>query len=552
MAVEEFDVIVCGAGSGGGFFAGEVAPYASVLILEAGPHITGEPNYGVGSPERRRFSTQINLGTYFPDSTRSNRGAAFFSYPMYMSEASPLAVSVQREGRVVGGGSFINVGAWIRPRLIDWDGFAEETGVEGWTKEKWEPHFRKCEYTMHVHRDRRSVWNKASLLYEQAARSMGIPVFETASNRHRCIFCGQRLNAGVPCKYDALMSTAITQIPKALRNGAKLVDNALAVRIEIDNRRATGVTYLKDGQLIRANAKKLVVASAGAIGTPPLLIASGLYEMNRNVGQYLRAHPGIPIDALMPTNDWETDRGYQWNSHHYLMNDRGEPEDAIIHIGAGFPAATAWVAAAVGTFGKPYKDLMRNYRYRVGAFVFQLKPNMYGQVVGDPLKPVILYRVADKTGKLEPKTLKDLADSVKQVARVYNKIGAITTFPNADDPQFLIEAQITQFVTTAGALHGQGTCRAGKSPQNSVTDTNCMSWDVKNLMCADASPIPHHISSNPNSMIMALGNRCAEFAITEVLGKTLRPEDRAESFMWYGQQPGPPATQAEPAAGGTP
>jgi hypothetical protein len=45
---------------------------------------------------------------------------------------------------------------------------------------------------------------------------MGIPVWETTSNRKNCIFCGHRLNAGMPCKYNSLMSTALTQIPRAI------------------------------------------------------------------------------------------------------------------------------------------------------------------------------------------------------------------------------------------------------------------------------------------------------------------------------------------------
>ena len=39
MAEEIYDIIICGAGSGGGFLAGEVAPYGSVLILDAGPRV---------------------------------------------------------------------------------------------------------------------------------------------------------------------------------------------------------------------------------------------------------------------------------------------------------------------------------------------------------------------------------------------------------------------------------------------------------------------------------------------------------------------------------
>jgi len=53
------------------------------LILDAGPFVPGKPEFGVGSPDRRRFSTQINLGQYQPDTPTSNQGSTFFSYPMF-------------------------------------------------------------------------------------------------------------------------------------------------------------------------------------------------------------------------------------------------------------------------------------------------------------------------------------------------------------------------------------------------------------------------------------------------------------------------------------
>ena len=80
------------------------------------------------------------------------------------------------------------------------------------------------------------------------------------------------------------------------------------------------------------------------------------------------------------------------------------------------------------------------------------------------------------------------------------------------------------FVTTTGAIHSQGTCRAGNSPSTSVCDTYGMMHELDGLMCCDASVIPHHISSNPNSLIMALAHRASEFVISDVLGKTINPE----------------------------
>jgi choline dehydrogenase-like flavoprotein len=523
VAEEVYDVIICGAGSGGGFLAGEIAPYGSVLILDAGPHLGGAPNHGVGSPERRRAATQINLGTYHPDNPFFNRGNLFFAYPMYMIEANPINASVAREARVVGGGSLINVGAWVRPRSVDWDGFVEETGVQGWTKEAFEPHFRKAEQVLHVHRDPRSSWNKASVLYEQAANSLGIPTHMVASNRFRCIFCGHRLNAGMPCKYDALMSTAITQIPKALSFGAKLEADATVASVLVENNRAVGVTYIKEREAITVRARKLVVLSAGAIGTPLIMRSSGLHHINDNVGRYLRAHPGVPLDVLLPGDDWNSDRGYQWNVAHYTTDENGEPIDVLAFASASFPSNTPWVAASVGFFGKPYKDLMRRFRQRAGAFLFEMKPTSAGRVVGTVEGPEVFYPVVDKSGFLEPKMMDDFIRSVRQVNEIYGQMGAITSFPAADTPPAILKQLLTLFVTTTGAIHSQGTCRAGADPATSVCDTNCMMHGLDGLMCCDASVIPHHISSNPNSLIMALAHRASEFVITQVLGRAIDP-----------------------------
>ena len=534
---DTYDVIICGAGSGGGFMAGQIAPYGSVLILDAGPSFPEAANPGVGVLSRRKLATQLNLGTWIPDSKNSNRGSVFFAYPMYMDRSNPFSSTAQHEARLVGGGSAVNVGAWLRPRLVDWDGFASETGVTGWTKAAFEPHFQRAERILNVHRDSRAFWNKASVLYEQAALSMGIPIVETASNRKSCIFCGHRLNAGMPCKYDALMSTAVTQIPKAIAAGATLVDNATVVQVNITNKTATGVTYVRNGETITVNANKLVVLSAGAIGTPLILRDSGVYDINTNIGKYLRAHPGVPMDVLLPGNDWGQDRGYQWNIHHQVIDGQGKPMDAVVHASAGFMATTAWVAAAfqIGLFGKPYKDVMRQWRQRAGAFIFAMKPLITGQVSGSLDAPTISYPIATTTGNLEDKTLNDLLAGIRQVAAVYKKVGAFSAFPNPDTPDRVLKQQVSLFVTTSGALHPQGTCRAGSGPGNSVVDTNLMSWDIKNLMCNDASVIPNSLSANPNATIMAVSSRASDFVNQSILGATNAPSAGQEMAQFAEQ-----------------
>jgi choline dehydrogenase len=517
---DTYDVIICGAGSGGGFLAGEIAAHGSVLILDAGPSTVGTPSPGKGSPESRRFSTQINLGQFIPDGVYSiNTGSTFFAYRSYMDESSPGSFGFSREARVVGGGSHINAGAWVRPRSVDWPDFEAETGVKGWTKEAFEPHFLKAETILHVHRDLRENWNKASLLYEETALSLGIPMFETASNRYNCIFCGQRLNAGMPCKYDALMSTAITQIPKAVAAGATLVDNATVLRVETSGTKATGVTYRRGDDVITANANKLVVLAAGAYGTPLIMFDSGMNLVNSNVGKYLRAHPAINMMAVMPDDGWGADRGYQWNAHHYVMGSDGEPMDVIVHPSANLGSVTPWIASQVGFIGPEYKNLARKYQSMIGALLFQLKPSVVGRVLGSVQAPVIRFPLVDKNGLLEPKVRADFLAGVRQVGGVFARMGALMTFPNPNQPDNVLDTELVLRATAPGIPHPQGTCRAGADRATSVVDSNLMSHDYANLMCCDASVIPKDISSNPNAMIMAIASRASDFVIREILGK---------------------------------
>ena len=517
---DTYDVIICGSGSGGGYLAGEIANNGSVLILEAGPAFGGTPNYGVGSPERRKIATQIALGTFIPDGIYTfGNGGTSWQYPLQADKSNPTSTGVTREGRVVGGGSTVNVGAWIRPRAIDWDGFSAETGVKGWTKADFEPWFQKAEKVLSVRRDPPEFWNPGAVLYQRAGADLGVPVYATASNRHTgCIYCGHRNNAGMPCKYDALMGTAITQIPKAVSAGAVLVDNALVQKVNITNGKATGVTYTKNGQTITANANKLVVLSAGAIGTPLIMFSSGINLLNVNVGMHLRAHPGMSIEAFMPPGtDWNIDRGYQWNVYNDGMDSHGDPMDTLIYAANSFPN-TSWLSCQVGNYGEPYKTLMRQFRDRLGAWIFLTKPNIEGRVLGRVDTPLVKFGIVAEDGQIEAKSRADMAAALRQTAAIFRRMGAVTLDPNPSTTTAQLVQTISLKVPAAGLFHSQGTARAGADPKNSVVDTNGMSFDVKNLMVCDASIIPHHISANTNALVMAIGARAGNFVNTQILG----------------------------------
>jgi choline dehydrogenase-like flavoprotein len=179
---------------------------------------------------------------------------------------------------------------------------------------------------------------------------------------------------------------------------------------------------------------------------------------------------------------------------------------------------------------------MRRFRSRVGAFIFEMKPAIYGRITGTRADPVISYPIANTLGLLEDKTMSDLIAGIKQVGAIYKKLGAYSSFPNGDDPEPILKQQVSLFVSTSGALHPQGTCRAGANPGNSAVDTWGMSWDVKNLMCCDASVIPNHISANPNGMIMALASRQSDYVNSQILGARSASTAEAEDLAAQLQQ----------------
>jgi choline dehydrogenase len=144
-----FDFIVCGAGTSGCVVAARLAadPNLRVLLIEAGGHDETEL---VQDPNRWPLTLGGEMDWAFVADANPQLNGRALAYPM---------------GKVLGGGSSINVSTWSRGHQADWDFYAAEAADEAWSYravlelyrsriEKWagdpDPDYRGTHGTVHV------------------------------------------------------------------------------------------------------------------------------------------------------------------------------------------------------------------------------------------------------------------------------------------------------------------------------------------------------------------------------------------------------------------
>ena len=295
-----YDYIIVGAGSAGCTLANRLTEDsdANVLLLEAG-----------GADWNPLIHVPLGWGKILLNRLHD---WGYFTEP----ETQLLNREIEcARGKVMGGSSSINAMAYVRCHPADFDRW-ENLGLKGWSYADVLPYFKKSENWAGGETKIRGVGGPLTTIkniypdplkeaWLEAGRAAGYPVTEdyNTDNEGFCVMQSTIRN-GKRC------SAAVAYLRPAIkRPNLTIFDKSMVLKVVIQNGRATGIEYLRNGRKETLYANCEVILSGGVINSPQLLMLSGVGEPEHlkdheieclnalpGVGQNLQDHIGVGIE----------------------------------------------------------------------------------------------------------------------------------------------------------------------------------------------------------------------------------------------------------------
>ena len=528
----EFDYVIAGGGTAGCVLAARLSedPTVRVLLLEAG-----------GPPDSLWIRMPAGMGRLFVNPAYNwgylaQAGTQHGSRELYLPQ-----------GKVLGGSSSINGMAFVRGHPQDYDRW-HSGGATGWDWASVLPYFMRLESRLDGPLESRgqrgplgisepAFRHPSSCAFIEAAAAAGLrrnpdyngPTQEGVGFLQFSIRGGKRDSS-----YRGWLAPALGRPNLIVRTGAHVH------RVLIDHGRAFGVRYAQAGRLLEARACREIIVAGGAIGSPRILLHSGIGPAtdlecagvpvvidSPGVGRNLIDHP-----YLQPTYT-TTDARHSLNRH--LRGWRVLAHGASWLLGGRGPLTIgASQAVAFATLpGEDRPGLQINFRPisfqydasgrlsadpvgRVTAAVCVLRPRARGALTitcADPTIPPQIH-----AAYLEhPADVDAMVEGVDWMRRIFDQepLRSIVLKEDIPGQQVRTHEQLRQFARSMSRTmcHPVGTCRMG-SDALAVCDPQLRVRGVSGLRVIDSSVMPDIVSGNTAAATYMIGERGADLLRT--------------------------------------